>query len=380
MKKLLICLSLLFFSPQSFSLDIKNQCSSKLKKKKFLVLHNKYATGFSIKKYKGFYLLTLNKNWDSKKNAQDVFLVKNKNDLPSSCKKHLSIEIPIKKAASFSTSHLPALELLNELKSVKAFTNLKFVYNSTIHDYATAGEIFELGAPPSAERLLAIKPGVIFSYATSSPKIEGISSIIHLKLPVVFISEFRESHPLARAEWIKVFGLFYNKFNLSKKEFRKIETTYNEISELALRAPKKRKVIIGSLLGGVWKAPGGTSDFSTIVNDAGGEYLWNSESKSSTLSISIEKVLIEGRSAEVWLPQNMSKSLKEIKQDSSYESLKFINGLKIYNNNNRLSKGGGNDYWESALMRPDLLIKDLVKVLHPALLPGHDLVWYRELK
>lgn len=380
MFKALIILILASFSLSLSAASFRGICAKKLKQRKFLKVHTKYATGFSIKKYKGFYLLTINKTWDNSKKPQEIFLVENRLNFPSTCRKYFNIDIPVKSVASFSTSHLPAFELLEELKSVKAFSNLKFAYNEKIQAAVKEGNIFELGSPPSSERLLALRPDAIFSYSTTDPSIEGLGGLLKLKLPVVFISEFREKHPLGRAEWVKVFGLFYKKLDLAKKKFREIEKRYNDVTISALLARPKRKVLIGEMMKGVWKAPGGKSDLVSIITDAGGDYIWSSIEKETTMNINIETVLIEGKKAEIWLPNNMSANLKELKLDNSYTPLKFLNEIDVYNNNNRLSPGGGNDFWETALMRPDLLIQDFVRIFHPLLLPNHDLAWYKELE
>jgi iron complex transport system substrate-binding protein len=380
MFKLLILLSILSFSELVSAAGITGICAKKLKQRKFLKVHNKYATGFSIKRYKGFYLLTIEKPWLSSKKSQEIFLVENPLNFPSTCQKYFNIKIPVKSVASFSTTHIPALEILDEIKSIKAFSNLNFVYNKTLKEAEKKGEVFELGSPPSGERLVALKSDVVFSYSTSEPRVEGISQLIDLKIPLVFISEFREKHPLARAEWIKVFGLFYGKLDFSHKKFKEIESRYLEVSEIALKARPKRKVLVGELIKGIWKAPGGKSDLATLISDAGGEYVWSEEKSNSTLNLNIEKVLFDSKIAEVWLPQNMAVDLKKLFNDENYKSISNLKDLDVYNIVNRLGKDGGNDYWESALMRPDLLIQDLLKIFHPILIPRHDLIWYKNLE
>lgn len=380
MFKLLILLSILSFSKLVSAAGITGICSKKLKQQKFLKVQNKYASGFSIKRYKGFYLLTIEKPWLNSKDSQEIFLVENTLSFPSTCQKYFNVKIPVKSVASLSTTHIPAIEILEELKSIKAFSNLKFVFNETVKKAEKKGEVFELGSPPSGERLVALKSDIVFAYSTSEPRVEGISQLIDLKIPLVFISEFREKHPLARAEWIKVFGLFYGKLDFAHKKFKEIESKYLEVSEIALKARPKRKVLVGELIKGVWKAPGGKSDLATMISDAGGQYVWSEEKSSSTLNLNIEKVLFDSKVAEVWLPQNMAITLKKLFHDENYKSISKLQTLNVYNTVNRMGIDGGNDYWESALMRPDLLIQDLLRIFHPDLLPGHDLIWYKNLE
>ena len=54
-------------------------------------------------------------------------------------------------------------------------------------------------------------------------------------------------------------------------------------------------------------------------------------------------------------------------------------GGQVYNNNARTNAAGGNDYYESAVVNPDLVLRDLVKIFHPELVE-EDFVYYKQLK
>jgi iron complex transport system substrate-binding protein len=40
---------------------------------------------------------------------------------------------------------------------------------------------------------------------------------------------------------------------------------------------------------------------------------------------------------------------------------------------------GANDFWESAVARPDVLLSDVIAILHPQLLQNHQLVYAKKL-
>jgi iron complex transport system substrate-binding protein len=52
----------------------------------------------------------------------------------------------------------------------------------------------------------------------------------------------------------------------------------------------------------------------------------------------------------------------------------------VFNNNLRSVPGGGNDYWESGVMHPDLVLADLVKILHPEISQGKEFYYYRKIE
>jgi len=53
---------------------------------------------------------------------------------------------------------------------------------------------------------------------------------------------------------------------------------------------------------------------------------------------------------------------------------------QVYNFNKRLLPSTANDFWESAVARPDLLLSDVIAILHPEILPGYQLVYAEKLK
>ena len=52
----------------------------------------------------------------------------------------------------------------------------------------------------------------------------------------------------------------------------------------------------------------------------------------------------------------------------------------MYNNNLRISPGGGNDYFESAPVNPNRVLADLIEIFHPGLITDHELFYYKKLE
>ena len=53
-------------------------------------------------------------------------------------------------------------------------------------------------------------------------------------------------------------------------------------------------------------------------------------------------------------------------------------GLPIYNNTLRTTPEGGNDFWESGAMRPDLILQDLIAILQGD--SSHDMNYFISLE
>ena len=332
---------------------------------------NKYADGFSIYKSKKYVILDIKNKYDN-----DTYIVYKgaKVDLPKDCKRYTLIKAPLKKVVAFSTTHITALDLINELESLKGFSNLKYLTN----DKVEKEKVIEVGFPPKVETIAKINPDLVFSYVTGMPEVDGMKKVKEIDKEIIYINEFKESSPLGRVEWIKVFGVLYNKEIYAKQKFDEIVLDYNELREKILKLKLKEvSVIVGFKQGGNWNAPALNSDLVKMIKDAGGKYILSNQKRER---VSFEEVMLFWNKIDVWFPQNRwNKKRDFLKEDPFYNKLLEQKNIRIFNNNKIKNIFGWLDYYETALMRPDLLLKDLIKVIHPQVLEDKSLKWYRSI-
>lgn len=288
----------------------------------------------------------------------------------------------INKFAGVSTTHVAAFDILNVTSQMVAFSNIKFVHSKKFQNLVSNNKIIELNFPINKEKLIDSKAKYIFSYATQTPSIDGLDQLSLFGIQPVFISEFRESEVLGRAEWIKVIGLFFGKYSLAKAHFDKVRKNYLLLKERISKKIIKPTVIMGKLQSNHWNAPAKHSYFATLVKDAGANYYFSNWKNLHPVSVSFERIIGDKRSVDYWLPHTMWRGTKDILlEDKRYKLLSFFENGKIYNNTKRVNKFSGNDFWESAVMSPDLLLKDLVGIFYSdnSKSIGNDLKWYEEL-
>ena len=194
---------------------------------------------------------------------------------------------------------------------------------------------------------------------------------------VVFNGEFKEPHPLGRFEWIKFVGALVGELPKAKLIFEQGKKSYLSLKKKA-QTLKPHIVLVGRNYQGSWHIPGKDTYFSKLLQDAGAKLPWPSK---LSLPFSFEAILKKSTQIEFWLPQSQWHTKEDIlNEDNKYRLLRpFQKGL-IYNNNNKTNSWGGNDYWEGALIKPHLLLSDLIKIFHPEILPKHKLRWYKKLK
>ncbi len=231
------------------------------------------------------------------------------------------------------------------------------------------------------EGIVGLEPDVIFLYGVEGQVVGTLEKLTDLGIPAVFCGEYLEPHPLGKAEWIRFFSLFYEKEKQSANFFKGIDSAYNFLAALASRVSSKPNVLTGLPWKDTWYMAGGRSFAARLIEDAGGAYLWKETSSTQAIPLDLESVYLKAVKADIWINPGAALSLSDILLlDERLGGLSVLNAGKVFNNNARISKGGGNDYWESGTVRPDLILADLIHVFHPDLLTDHRFVYYRQLK
>ena len=130
-----------------------------------------------------------------------------------------------------------------------------------------------------------------------------------------------------------------------------------------------------------WYMAGGNSYAARLIKDAGGKYLWEDSKSTEAIPMNIESVFSRAVRADVWINPGAAASMDDlIRFDERFITLDVVGEGMVYNNNARLNSSGGNDYWESGAVRPDLILADLIKIFHPDLMEDHSFIYYRKLK
>jgi iron complex transport system substrate-binding protein len=199
-------------------------------------------------------------------------------------------------------------------------------------------------------------------------------------IPVVFNNEWMETSLLARAEWIKFIAAFYDKESLADSVFSDIAFRYNDIKAKALNVKDKPKIMAGSNFRGTWYMPSGHNFMGKLFADAGADYFYANDTTAGSLPLNVETVLKNFSATDIWLNCNFNSLEELIKADTKHALFLPVKLNKVYNFNKRLLPSTANDFWESAVARPDLLLSDVIAILHPDLLPQYQLVYAEKLK
>lgn len=296
----------------------------------------------------------------------------------------LPLRVPVSRVAPLSSSQIGYMARLQVTDRIVGIDDGKYVVDSVLRSRLASSEngpressIVEVGSGSalSMEKLLLLKPELVMSFATGGGN-DDYERINSMGLPLMLTSEWQEDSPLAKAEWIKLYGkLFCGTDSLvacsvsADTIFGQSKRAYGFLSgfvrDSLVGDGKRPRVLAGMAYGGVWYAPGGKSYTAKLIHDAGGRYLWESDT-SREMKLSLETVLALSDSADVWINPGMFHAPDEIlAAEPRVKGIRAFREGLVFQNDGRMGPMGGNDFFEGAVARPAELLYNLASCLFP---------------
>ena len=293
------------------------------------------------------------------------------------------IPTPLEKVAISSTTHLGYIQALNKQATIVAAKNLELFYNSEFKKRIEDGKVRDLGGRElNREALIDSKVEVLFALAIDGSSYNEIQHLRELGQKVILVSEYMEKTPLNKSSWLEVFASFYDEEtqDKAKESLLLIEKRYLSIVQKAQTTSVKPTVMIGFPWKGSWYVTGGKSFQASYFRDANVDYVWSHLEQEGGIPLTVERVISDALDADFWLNCGAKQSYKEIRDaDETLTSFKSYQQQAIYTNFGRSNELGANDYWESAVVYPDLVLADLVSIFHPQLKLDHQMTYYKKL-
>jgi len=348
----------------------------------------KYAEGFEIFKTKDYTILTIKSPWPESNEEYKYYLSNSVSAINMKLQgsmntiKAIDIKTPIEKIVVTSTTHIPALELLEVEKTLVGFPGTDYISSEKTRIRIDNKQIRELGKNEgiNTEVLLDLNPNVVVAFGVDG-KSKSLETIKKANIPVIYNGDWVEKSPLAKAEWIKFFGALYNKEKEADSIFNKIETDYNKAKLIALNAKNKPTILCGAMHKDVWYLPNGTSTEAQFLKDANTNYLWSETKEKGSIALNFEVVFSKGKTANLWLsPSYYSSKEALIKSSTHYSKFDAFKNDAIYTFSNTTGKSGGVLYYELGTARPDLVLKDIIKISHPELLQDYKPFFFKKLE
>ena len=362
----------------------------------------KYAEGFSIDRYDGYSLVSVSYSRDDRQSITIEYILIDTRGLNQMQRRQIRdrageghpripsnrfIEVPVDRCITLSTTFIPPFSFFDALDRIVGVDYIGNIYDSGIRRQLIGNGVAEVGNGPNLDLELTIDSmpqmvmvNLIEGEWNTVPKLEKAG------VPVVVNGDYLETSPLGRAEWVKFIALFLGKEKEAAAWFSGIERRYLELaSAVAAETVQLPSVVLNMPAAGRWVVPGGEGYFARFLADARADYLWRNTAGSRSLVLDVETVFSRALTADVWLHQYGVDGIDAIiRADSRLRSMKAVRTGRVANNDARTNPAGSNDFYESGPYRPDIILADLVTILHPGmaeeLLPEHRLYYYRYLE
>ncbi len=346
-----------------------------------------FAQGYSVEYHGTYKVVQIHDPWGRSSQNHTYLLVQRGETVPEGYPDARVFTIPVESAITLSSPHLSYISELNETSSVKGHKAINLIHDKEIQRIAREGRIIEIGTGSNAmdglfktEIMIEMEPDIVFCSASGNAEYDKQPKLLEAGLKPAITAEWMESHPLGRSEWIRYFSLFYNDEKTANAVFERIAANYSAIADTAKNTTSKPALFSGLDSQGTWSAPAGGSYMAVLFRDAGGDYLLGHDNGHGDNTFDFESVYDQAQGADFWINTGTGDRIEEILAfDSRYSRFKAFQTGNVYHFNARKNEFGGNDFYQSGVVHPDIVLADLVKILHPELLPDHELYYYRHL-
>lgn len=341
-----------------------------------------YAQGFSVNEWENYTLINVFNPFQDQSDTLRYVLVPEEQSLPESIPEGQLIRTPVESMIATSTTHIALTEMLNANDVIKGMAGAKYAYSKDIRDRLKAGKITSFTQGEfNNEVALEMSPDLVMISAGQSSQYDNYRLLVDSGIAVFVNAEWLETTPLGKAEWLKVMGLLLEKEKEASQRFEEIANRYNTLKAKADEAAQNPLVINNMPYKGAWFVSGGNSFTAQYLKDAAADYPWYGNQSTGGLRLTFETVFEAGLRADVWLNPGTATTKDDILAiDSRFREFKSFQTGRIYNNNKRMSPTGGNDFWETGVVRPDLILSDLITILHPKLTESDSLYFYQKVK
>lgn len=290
-------------------------------------------------------------------------------------------QLPLKKIILLNASLVGYFTELQAEQKIIGISSPEYVYSSKIHQQIQAGKTFNVGNEQKydTEKIIAAKPDAVFTNYIQI--FDNTYDLLRKNgIKVIFIDEYLLQKPLEKAALLKLFGVLLGVSEKADAQYAAIEKEYHLLHQLAANTPNRPGVLTNEIYGSQWFLPGGHTAVATFIQDAGGRYVLKDNAESKAVPFTFEEVLSMAADASCWINVSPHSSKQELLTlNPVYAKMPVFQKGKIYTMGGRV-RGSSNDFFESGVVRADLVLKDYIRIFHPDLLPQYALTYMKELK
>ena len=290
------------------------------------------------------------------------------------------VKEPMRRLGTMSTVQVGFLYALDAIDCLAAVCNPELIYTPIKGDEIDLGDSMK----PSAERVLQADLDALLAVNYGQYDNLEAARIEKLGVFTIYINEWQEHSPLARAEWIRVLGALTGKLHEADSVFHDVEQNYLRLTAsvnkrsysnavLQQRDPTaeggqsaSRSIMSGNNFRGTWYVPSGKNYLAYLFKDAGAQYPFYDDERETSIPLTIEETVRYFHDADVWVGAG-GNSLAELAQmDEKHTWFKAYQDGRVYNWRKQTKEGGPNNFWERGVVHPEEMLEDIIHILNNA--------------
>lgn len=339
-----------------------------------------YATGFKIlgADNAASTIIQVRNPWQGAKDVEMSYFISRGGEQAPAGFTGPTIPAGAQRIVCMASSYIAMLDALGQVDRIVAVSGIDFVWNQSI--LARKDSIEDMGAEMNYELLLGLKADVVLLYGIGDAQTAITDKLKELAIPYMYVGEYLEESPLGKAEWLVALAELTDSREMGTEVFREIPKRYNALKALTDSVEQRPTVMLNAPWNDSWVMPSTKSYMAQLVTDAGGDYIYKENTSNSSTPIGLETAYGLIQKADYWVNVGSVTTMDDLKAvNPKFADAKSVREKTVYNNNLRLTPTGGNDYWESAVVRPDVVLRDLIRIFHPELV-SDSLYYYRRLE
>ena len=324
----------------------------------------RYARLIHVEQREGCRVVYIDNPWMQGKGLHTYVLVPYDAPLPDDLPGGTIVRIPLRRSVVFTSVHCALIDQLQATAQVAGVADLKYIKVPFVQEGVQSGRIADCGdgMSPVVEKIIDTEADALL--LSPFENAGGYGQMEDINIPIVECAEYMEMSPLARAEWMRFYGMLYGKEKEAEQLFAQVETNYTTLKQQAATVADRPSVLVDKMAGSVWYVPGGRSTIGQMLSDANADYPWTDDTHSGSLQLAIETVLERAGESDFWLLRYDSPTpltmLQLLSEKDGYRMVRSVENERVYGCNVTTSM-----FYEETPFRPDLLLQDLIKILHP---------------
>lgn len=339
-----------------------------------------YATGFKIlgADDAASTIIQVHNPWQGAKDIEMSYFISRNGEQAPVGFTGPTIPAGAQRIVCMASSYIAMLDALGQTERIVAVSGIDFICNPSI--LARKDSIKDMGPEMNYELLLGLKPDVVLLYGIGDAQTAVTDKLKELAIPYMYVGEYLEESPLGKAEWLVALSELTNSREKGIEVFSYIPDRYNALRAIAQSVKQRPTVMFNTPWNDTWVMPSTKSYMAQLVADAGADYIYKENSSNSSTPIGLETAYELIQKADYWINVGSVTTMDELKNvNPKFADAKSVREKTVYNNNRRLTPAGGNDYWESAVVHPDVVLRDLIRIFHPEI-SSDSIYYYRRLE